>query len=100
MNREIDLLLEATSRQAVVVEKATNVAWTVQELRTARRQGQYYQEDTLVPMEKESDISGPFPGCLQGEAAPEEFENFHCVGQTRHFILFVPPEVDPTTWHV
>jgi hypothetical protein len=96
MSREIDLVLHAAGNACLVVEKATNVLWTPDELREAGSAGQYQQEDRLAPAANEMAVSGPFPGCLQGAGAPQEWSRQHLIGQTRHFLLFVSPDRSAT----
>jgi len=91
MAREIDLLTEAAARARTVVEKATNQAWELDELREAESAGQFREEDEFRPLVESGDVSGPFPGCLQRSGATEDFEHYRLLGQTRHFLVFEPP---------
>jgi hypothetical protein len=89
MAREIDLLVQAARGPYLVVEKATNVLWNLDELQEADRTGRYQGEDRVAPAdERDSAVSGPFPGCLQQMSAPEELTRRPLLGQTRHFLLF------------
>jgi hypothetical protein len=92
MIREIDLLVQAAGASFLVVEKATNVLWTLDELRQAHSRGQYQEEDRITPAEDDPAVSGPFPGCMQQMSAPEETSHHRLLGQTRHFLLFAQPE--------
>ena len=91
MAREIDLLTEAASHARTVVEKATNQTWELEEIREAGSAGRWKEEDQLLPVEELTDVSGPFPGCLQRAGATEEFEHYRPCGQTRHFLVFERP---------
>jgi hypothetical protein len=91
MSREIDLLVEAAGASYLVVEKATNVLWTLEELHEAGAAGQYQVEDRITSAEDERAVSGPFPGCLQQLGQPEEWSRHRLLGQTRHFLLFAGP---------
>jgi hypothetical protein len=88
MTREIDLLVQAAGDSYLVVEKATNVVWTLDELQEARRAGQYPAADHVAPAAAELAVSGPFPGCLQQMSQPAEVTRHRLLGQTRHFLLF------------
>jgi hypothetical protein len=88
MAREIDLLTEAAARAQTVVEKATNQTWELEELRQAQTAGKWIQEDSVRATVESSDVSGPFPGCMQRSGAVESYEGYRLLGQTRHFLLF------------
>jgi hypothetical protein len=49
MRREIDILVEAARKECAVVEKASNVWWTHEELLEARQAGLYQGQDHLLP---------------------------------------------------
>jgi hypothetical protein len=91
MAREIDILLQATSKGCAVVDKASHVLWTREEFLEARAAGCYPDEDCLAPPTERTAISGLFPGCLQQFSAPAELTHYRLVGQTEHFLVFVPP---------
>jgi hypothetical protein len=91
MPREIDILLQATSKGCAVVDKVSHVLWTREEFLEARAAGCYPDEDCLAPPTERAVISGPFPGCLQQFGAPAELTQYRLVGQTEHFLVFVPP---------
>jgi hypothetical protein len=93
MAREIELLSEAATLSLAVVEKATHVAWNLDELQEAGAAGWWREEDQMVPASKASaaEISGPFPGCLQRTGAAEEFDHYNLIRETRHFLIFEPP---------
>jgi hypothetical protein len=93
MAREIDLLTQAASDMRTVVEKATNQTWELEELREAGSTGLWGEEDQLLPVEELTDVSGPFPGCLQRIGASKAFEHYRPLGQTRHFLLFDAPKL-------
>ncbi len=92
MAREIDILIGLDHDQNVVVEKATNVLWTPDELETIRDNPEFHHNDELGTADEEIAVSNPFPGCLQQMSAGEENFNFQLVGQTRHFLVFRKPE--------
>jgi hypothetical protein len=91
MAREIDILLQAASKGCAVVEKVSHVLWTREEFLQAREADCFPDEDRLAPPTDGVDISGPFPGCLQQFAAPADLTLYRLVGQTEHFLIFVPP---------
>jgi hypothetical protein len=88
MTREIDLLVQAAGDSCLVVEKATNVVWTLDELQEARRSGRYPAADHIAPADDDPAVSGPFPGCMQQMSQPAEVTRQRLLGQTRHFLLF------------
>jgi len=92
MAREIDLLTHAASQARTVVEKATNQMWELEELREAKAQGRWEEEDEFHPAVGPMEVSGPFPGCLSRCGATEEFEHYQLFAQTRHFLVFGKPE--------
>jgi len=89
---EIDLLTDAASHAQTIVEKATNQTWEVDELRQAKLEGRWGEEDELLPAVGQMDVTGPFPGCLQRGGATEEYEHYRLCGQTRHFLVFERPQ--------
>jgi hypothetical protein len=92
MASEIDLLTDAASHARTVVEKATHQTWELDELREARAEDRWVEEDEVLPAAGSMDISAPFPGCLQRGGATEEFERYRLLGQTRHFLVFERPQ--------
>ena len=91
MITEISVLTGLDHASHVVVEKATNVLWTPDELETVRDNPQYQHADDLRPATEEIAVSNPFPGCLQQFSATEENYHYLLVGQTRHFLVFQRP---------
>jgi hypothetical protein len=91
MAREIDILLQAASKGCAVVEKDSHILWSREEFLHARDAGCYADHDCLAPPTEGAAISGPFPGCLQQLAAPADLTRYRLVGQTEHFLIFVPP---------
>jgi hypothetical protein len=91
VGREIDILCAAADRGWAVVDKVSNVLWTQQELADAARAGCYPDEDRLGPATGESAVSGPFPGCLQQGGRSADFTRYRLLGETRHFVVFLPP---------
>jgi hypothetical protein len=94
MTREIDILFLAASKGCAVVEKASHVLWTREDFLEAQKAGCYPDEDSLAPPTEGSAISRPFPGCLQQFSAPVDVMRYRLVGQTEHFLVFVPPGRD------
>jgi hypothetical protein len=92
MTTEIGILTGLDHARNVVVEKATNVLWTPDDLETVRDNPQYQHPDTLRSAEDEVAVSNPFPGCLQQFSALEENYHYQLVGQTRHFLVFQRPD--------
>jgi hypothetical protein len=88
MAREIDLLVDAATDRYLVVEKATNQLWPLDELLDASYSGRYFEEDCIRAVEEPCEVSGPFPGCPQQAGNGEGFAGYDRVGQTRHFLLF------------
>jgi hypothetical protein len=91
MRREIDILVEAARKECAVVEKASNVLWTHEDLLEARTSGLYQGQDRLLPPDGRSGVTSPFPGCCQIGAAMAGLRSFHAVGQTEHFVIFASP---------
>jgi hypothetical protein len=91
MSREIELLTHAASNALTVVEKATNQIWALEELQEAASAGRWSQDDEVRADVDATDVSGPFPGCLQRIGAMPEVDRYRLIGQTRHFLLFEPP---------
>jgi hypothetical protein len=91
VRREIDILLKAADKHCAVVDKASHVLWTREELGRAREAGCYTHEDSLDPPAPTYAVSGPYPGCLQQFGAPVDVSLYRLVGQTEHFLIFAPP---------
>ena len=89
MRKEIDILVEAARKQCAVVEKASNVLWTREELADAHAAGLFQGEGRLLSPEGQTAVSGPFPGCCQQASAGPETRAYRAVGQTEHFVIFV-----------
>jgi hypothetical protein len=88
---EIDFLIEADRSGCVVVEKASGVLWTAEELTAARDGGSYQETSGLRPADDLLEISGPFPGCCQSTGAGADLSRYRAVAQTDHFIFFAGP---------
>jgi hypothetical protein len=84
IRREIDILVEAARKECAVVEKASHIAWTWEELREAAASGLYQRPGRLLAPDGSSGVTSPFPGCCQQGGAG----GFHAVGQTEHFVIF------------
>jgi hypothetical protein len=89
IRREIDILVEAARKGCAVVEKATHLLWTGEELREAAVSGLYQDPGRLLPPDSSSGVTSPFPGCCQRGGATAEGESFRAVGQTEHFVIFI-----------
>jgi hypothetical protein len=88
MRREIDILVEAARKDCAVVDKASNVLWTHQELLEARASGLYQDPSHLLPPDDSAGVTSPFPGCYQQAGATARVRDYHQVGQTEHFVIF------------
>jgi hypothetical protein len=91
VTREIDLLIEAAVGGRAVVDKASHVLWTHEELVKAGLAGCYPDEDRVAPPTGVEAASGPYPGCVQQHAAPTDLTWYRLLGQTEHFLIFAPP---------
>jgi hypothetical protein len=87
--KEIDILVEAARKQCAVVEKASHVLWTPEELAEARAAGLYQAESRLLSPDRQAAISGPYPGCCQQAGGLVGTASYRAVGQTEHFLIFV-----------
>jgi hypothetical protein len=90
IRREIDILVEAARKQCAVVEKASHILWTCEELREAAASGLYQGPSRLLPPDGKSGVTSPFPGCCQQGGATAGLGGFRAVGQTEHFVIFTP----------
>ncbi len=92
MDREIDLLLGATGRGVLPVEKDSNVLWSEDDLLAARAAGLFEDGDRITPPGTQAvSVSGVFPGCMHQGGASAEFSRYVLIGQTEHFFLFAQP---------
>jgi hypothetical protein len=89
MIKEIDILLRAKSKGCLIVDKESHVLLEEEELLAAQRGGPYQEEDDLLATGKRTEVSGPFPGCVQLGGASNRF-NYRMVGETAHFAIFYP----------
>jgi hypothetical protein len=90
MRKEIDILVKAAGKSCAVVEKASHVLWTFEELVRAREAGQFQGEDRILAPDGLLEVNGPFPGCLQQTGAAAA--GYRPVGQTEHFVIFTTSE--------
>ena len=90
MRKEIDILVRAAGKNCAVVEKASHVLWTFEELVEARAAGQFQGEDRSLAPDELLEVNGPFPGCLQQAGAAGA--SYRPVGQTEHFVIFTTSE--------
>ncbi len=87
MRREIDILVKAAAKNCVVVEKDSNLVWSLQDLTEAAEDQRFQEADHFLPPEGPLAVSGPYPGCLQ-MAGRSDAGEYRPVGQTRHFVVF------------
>jgi hypothetical protein len=92
MRREIDILMEAVRKSCWVVEKDSHVLWTPQDLAEARAAGLYQDACGLLAPDDLMEVGGPFPGCCQATGALARAGGYRPLGQTEHFIIFLPAE--------
>jgi hypothetical protein len=88
IRREIDILVEAARKECAVVEKASHLLWTYEELREAAASRLYQGPCRLLPPDGTSGVTSPFPGCCQQAGTTAGVRAFHAVGQTDHFVIF------------
>jgi hypothetical protein len=89
MLKEIDILVRANSKGCLIVDKESHVLLEKEELLTAHRDGLYQEDNALLAPDKNIELSGPFPGCMQlGDGT----NWFRMVGQTEHFAIFYPAD--------
>lgn len=88
MRREIDILVEAARKDCAVIDKASNVLWTYQDLLEARASGLYQDPGRLLPPDDSAGVTSPFPGCCQQSGAAARVGSYHQVGQTEHLVIF------------
>jgi hypothetical protein len=86
MRREIDILVKAANKNCAVVEKASNLLWTRDELLQAADEGRFLEPGDLTAPEAASPVSGPFPCC--GTGTGDAASAYYAIGQTRHFVIF------------
>jgi hypothetical protein len=91
VRREIDIVLEAAEHDCAVVDKASHVVWTREELREAGEAGCFPDEDRLGMPDDCNTVSGPYPGCMQQQARPADLDRYRLVGATEHFLIFSAP---------
>jgi hypothetical protein len=89
--REIDILSAAAVLGCVIVDKASHVLWTRQDLDRAAAAGCYGDEDCVGPASPASAVSGPYPGCPQQWGRPADLTHHPLLGETEHFAIFAPP---------
>jgi hypothetical protein len=87
IRKEIDILVEAARKECAVVEKASHLLWTCEDLREAAASGLYQGPDHLLPPDG-CGVSSPYPGCCQQIGMTAGSRDFHAVGQTEHFVIF------------
>lgn len=90
MSREKDILEHLVAAGCLVVEKATNRVWTLDEIVSAIGLD---GEDRILAADRPSAVSGPYPGCLQMGSAMDEFSGYPLLGQTEHFYIFAQDPV-------
>lgn len=91
MAAEIRILLQAAKKDCAVVEKNSNVRWSREDLEDAAAAALFGEEDVLAaPPAEPVAVTSVYPGCMQQSAAAAELSRCDLVGQTRHFLIFVP----------
>jgi hypothetical protein len=88
MRKEIDILLEAARKECAVVEKASNILWSCEELQQADADGLYQGQGSLAAPDGFSGVTSPYPGCCNQGGATAGTGGCHAVGQTEHFVIF------------
>jgi hypothetical protein len=91
MIKEIDILLRASSKGCLIVDRESHVLLEEEELFAAQRDGLYQGKGELLAPGKGIELSGPFPGCMQLGGDSKRF-TYQMVGQTEHFAIFYPVE--------
>jgi hypothetical protein len=92
MSKEIDILLDAHRQGCLIVDKISHVLLEPDALVEATKKELYLTEGT-VSENGPSDVSGPFPGCMQLGASADGALGFRLLGQTEHFVIFFPAGV-------
>ena len=92
MTKEIEILLKADAKGCLVVDKDSHICLERDDLLAAKRKGLYQEQAVLLAPERQSDWSGPFPGCMQLSGASAKYLRCRMVGQTKHFVMFYPAE--------
>jgi len=88
MTTEIQLLRKAVRKKLTVVEKATNLVWTEEDLGGMAGDVFAGEDGFSPPPAVAGPVSAPYPGCFAQYAAPADAGHFRLVGQTRHFLIF------------
>lgn len=89
-DKEIDILLEANSNGCLIVEKDSQALWEQNELLEAQEEGLYQEKGLPLSPEQQTEVSGPFPGCVPGGSGVNQ--TYRLLGQTKHFVIFFPAE--------
>jgi hypothetical protein len=90
MPAEIDILRVAARSGYAVVEKDTNVLWTDEDLADSNRTADFEEEDRISRPDPHGAVTRVFPGCLQQMSRSIDLNDYTPLGQTRHFLVFVP----------
>src|SRR4051794_3021063 len=91
MRKEIDILQRALSKGFLVVNKESHVLLDDENWLSAQQSPLYQKECDLLAPEKQAELSGPFPGCMQLGGATRG-SDYRMLGQTAHFAIFYPAE--------
>jgi hypothetical protein len=92
--QEIYLLINFAEQGAAVVEKETNILWSLEDLWDARAEHKFEIADFVSAPGGNIATTSIYPGCpnmsgkLGGDGAGE------IIGQTSHFLIFGPPSLE------
>jgi len=89
MDREIDLLIAAAYDGCLLVDKASHVTWSPEDLADAARSGSFEEDDCPIVATEADAYDDPFPACMQLGARPAGHA-YVAVGETNHFVLYAP----------
>jgi hypothetical protein len=88
MTKEIDLLLDSIGQGYLVVEKATNLLWSQEDLWKAKEAGQFQEAGEITSSNGDTAVSDVYPGCLQATGASRKSVGRSVISQTAHFLIF------------
>ncbi len=89
MVKEIEVLLQADRQGCLIVDKNFHALLEREELEEAKGAG-LYQEEVVFSQDASIEVSGPYPGCPQLGAATKDDVDYRQLGQTQHFVIFLP----------
>lgn len=85
MYKEIDILLRAHFRGCLIVDKESHTLLEEEGLYSAQRGRVYEAECKLSPPGRQSEVTAPFPGCVNLAGG---HESYRMMGDTPHFAIF------------